>query len=479
MYFKRLIAVTTVCLFIGVFNASGGKNKGFNKPNIILVMADDQGWGDMHYTGHPVIQTPNFDKMADEGLCFNHFYSAAPLCSPTRGSVLTGRTPNRYGVFKFGEPIRPQEITLANVLKNAGYTTGHFGKWHLGPVFSGSPVNPGACGFDEWFSAPNFYDNNPLLSREGIAVQTTGEGSMVTVDAAIEFIRKHSREAHPFLSVIWFGSPHAPFEALGQDKALYPEQDERLQNYYGEITAMDRAFGKLRQELKALGIDKNTILWYCSDNGGVRGVSESGGRGYKQQIYEGGLRVPAILEWPEYLTEHRISNVPAYTCDIYPTLLEIAGVKLSNQHVIDGISLVPLLDGKMEKRQQPIGFWQYPGGGKVVPSNELMLELFEKQKTGDMSVDSSKLELNAGEIKKIYPVDIFPGHAAWLDWPYKLHRIQDTGGGIKTELYKLDNDSLEENDLSGKETNRARSMMAQLEKWQLSVIKSLNGEDYK
>ncbi|MHC4308498.1 MAG: sulfatase-like hydrolase/transferase, partial [Planctomycetota bacterium] len=144
------------------------------KPNIILCMADDQGWGDMAYNGHPVLKTPNFDAMAAAALRFDRFYAAAPVCSPTRGSVMTGRHPNRFGCFKWGHTLRPQEVTIPEALKKAGYVTGHFGKWHLGSVRKVCPVNPGASGFDEWLSAPNFFDNDPILSREGVAVQTQG-----------------------------------------------------------------------------------------------------------------------------------------------------------------------------------------------------------------------------------------------------------------------------------------------------------------
>ncbi|MHC4744532.1 MAG: sulfatase-like hydrolase/transferase, partial [Planctomycetota bacterium] len=198
------------------------------KPNIVLCMADDQGWGDMAYNGHPVLKTPNFDAMAAEALRFDRFYAAAPVCSPTRGSVMTGRHPNRFGCFKWGHSLRPQEITIAEALKTAGYVTGHFGKWHLGSVCKGSPVNPGMSGFDEWFSAPNFFDNDPILSRQGKAVRTKGESSMVTVAAAVEFIRKHADSPNPYFCVVWFGSPHGPHQAIEQDRALYDDQEKRL-----------------------------------------------------------------------------------------------------------------------------------------------------------------------------------------------------------------------------------------------------------
>jgi arylsulfatase A-like enzyme len=448
-----------------------------DRPNIVLCMADDQGWGDMGYYGHPVLKTPNFDDMAVTGLRFDRFYAAAPVCSPTRGSVLTGRHPNRFGCFKWGFPIRPQEITIAEVLKKAGYATGHFGKWHLGSVCKGSPVNPGAKGFDEWFSAPNFFDNDPIMSREGVAVPTPGESSMITVDAALAFIRKQAAASQPFLAVVWFGNPHAPHEALAEDLALYQDQNKKLQNYYGEVTAMDRAFGKLRQELGTLGIRDHTILWYCSDNGGLPGVGVTGGRGNKGQIYEGGLRVPGLLEWPARVTRPRITNVPANTCDIFPTLLEIVGIRPEPRRPLDGVSLLPLFGGRMETRPKPMGFWDHPTPGRAMASKQWMASLYAAQKAGQEVDDPAHQALDAGQITTQYPEDSFPGHAAWLDWPWKLHRIE-TKGRVRTELYNLADDPQESQDLAARSPDRTKSLRAPLEAWLLSVVRSLNGKDY-
>lgn len=448
------------------------------KPNIVLVMADDQGWGDMAYNGHPTLKTPHFDEMARAGLRFDRFYAAAPVCSPTRGSVMTGRHPNRFGCFKWGHSLRPQEVTIAEALQIGGYTTGHFGKWHLGSVCKGSPVNPGASGFDEWLSAPNFFDNDPILSREGTAVQMHGESSMVTVDAAIEFIRKHADSPWPFLAVVWFGSPHLPHKAIEEDHALYEDQDEKLQHFYGEITGMDRAFGKLRSELRNLGIHQNTILWYCSDNGGLPGVGATGGRGNKAQIYEGGLRVPAILEWPAAIPKPRTTDVPCNTSDIYPTLLEIAGVAVDNQPPLDGVSLVPLIGGSMTSRPRPMGFWDHPTRGVSTPSKEWMASLLEAQKAGKAVDEPSRLRLDAGEIAEQYSENHFPGHAAWLDWPWKLHRIEK-GDDVTIELYNLADDPQEGNNLLEQQSERVEAMKAQLEAWLASVVRSLNGADYK
>ena len=446
-------------------------------PHVVLCMADDQGWGDMAYNGHRVLKTPHFDAMAAAALRFDRFYAAAPVCSPTRGSVMTGRHPNRFGCFKWGHTLRPQESTVAEALKTAGYVTGHFGKWHLGSVRKGSPVNPGASGFDEWLSAPNFFDNNPILSREGVAVQTQGESSMVTVDAAIEFIRKHAKGPKPLLAVVWFGSPHGPHRAVEQDRKLYDGQPRRKQHFYGEMTGMDRAFGKLRAELRTLGIHENTILWYCSDNGGLDGAT-SGGRGRKGSVYEGGLRVPGILEWPARIPKPRTTSVPCNTCDIYPTLLEIAGVTVEKQPPLDGISLVPLLDGTMEARPKPMGFWSHPTGGVSTPSAKWMAELLAAQKAGNETGNKARLRLDAGKVTRQYPEDAFPGHAAWLDWPWKLHRIQGKGGTVKVELYDLAKDPGEEKDLAAQQPDRAKVMRSALEDWLASVVRSLNGKDY-
>ena len=450
-----------------------------SKPNIILCMADDQGWGDMGYYGHPVLKTPSFDALAKEGVRFDRFYAAAPVCSPTRGSVMTGRHPNRFGCFSYGYSLRPQEITIAEALKSAGYVTGHFGKWHLGTVYKNSPVNPGASGFDVWLSAPNFFDNDPILSRQGVATQFTGESSMVTVDAALEFIREKTKADKPFLAVVWFGSPHKPHLASALEKEQYQGQRAALQNYYGEISGMDRAFGKLRGELGRLGLRDKTLLWYCSDNGGLPDISVTGGRGHKGVIYEGGLRVPALLEWPVRLPKPCVIEAPCGTIDIYPTLLAIAGVQACNQPPLDGISLLPLLEGKTSNRSQPMGFWRYPTKGQEANSAVWMEELLNLQREGKEIEDASRLILDAGTIKKQYAENSFPGHAAWLDWPWKLHRMQNPEGKIKLELYNLQQDNDETKDCQQGEAERVKAMKQALENWEASVVRSLNGKDYK
>jgi len=459
-------------------------------PNIVLVMADDQGWGDMAYLGHPKLKTPNFDAMAKEGLRLDRFYAAAPVCSPTRGSVMTGRHPNRYGIWKWGYPLRPQEVTIGEVLQKVGYKTGHFGKWHIGSVRKGSPVNPGASGFDVWLSAENFYDNDAILSKEGTAVQCEGESSEIAVDAAIEFIDDcvSAKKKQPFLAVVWFGSPHSPHRA--SEKFLKMYEGEKNANFLGEITGMDFAFGKLRDKIAKLGLKENTILWYTSDNGALPCGSTGGRRGNKGSIYEGGLAVPAIVEWPAVIKKPRTSLLRCNTADIYPTILK-------NQPHLDGISLKNLFfdAGKDAQKQPPreMGFWDANFGGKSTPSAAMMTALLKAQSEGKELDDPAALRLDADKVEGGSTIDSLGGRAAYIEGDWKI--IKGGGGGKKKgkgkkpapsqkqatgnyELYNLADDYAETKNVAANNPDVVKRLKKKLEKWQQSVVDSYNGKDY-
>ena len=199
------------------------------RPNVILLMGDDHGWEETGYNGHPYLKTPVLDEMAATGLRMDRFYSAAPVCSPTRASVLTGRHPNRCGTFSANFSTRPEEISIAHILGKSGYACGHFGKWHLGPVKAGSPTNPGAMGFQEWLSHDNFFEMNPQFSRNGAPPeQFRGESSEILIDETIRFIGKANQSKRPFFTVVWFGSPHEPYSGLEKDLALYKRSAARV-----------------------------------------------------------------------------------------------------------------------------------------------------------------------------------------------------------------------------------------------------------
>ena len=369
-----------------------------NKPNIILCMADDLGWGDPGFNGNSMIKTPHLDRMAQAGMRFTRFYSGAPVCSPTRGSCLTGRHPYRYGIFFANSGhMRQEEITLAEALKTQGYTTGHFGKWHLGtllPDYSGKGpsrkprenyMTPAMSGFDEWFSTEyavatwdpydpvvfhgkkKDYDVRALYWHNGknITEGLKGDDSRIIMDRAIPFIRKAVERAQPFLAVIWFHAPHAPVVAGPRYRAMYSQYSEDEQHYYGCITALDEQVGRLRGELRARGIADETMLWFCSDNGpegkdGKQGrYRGSAGpfRGRKRSLLEGGVRVPGLLEWPSHIRAGRVTDTPCSTSDYFPTVLDVLGFKMKGQpEPIDGVSLMPLIEGQMTARPLPIGF---------------------------------------------------------------------------------------------------------------------------
>lgn len=377
-------------------------------PNIILVMADDLGYGDLASYGNPVVKTPHLDAMASEGIRFTRFYSAAPVSSPTRGSCLTGRHPYRYGVLWAGrEPLPEDEVTLAEALRSKGYATGHFGKWHLGglsrTIIQGefpdgpSPYSPPwENGFDECFSTESMVPTyNPYyhvggrfgdkdyrqVQREPVAKgQRTGgnvwldrywtgpgqvvdewlegDDSKIIMDRALDFIQDKTRRKSPFLAVIWFHTPHTPVVAGDEYRDLYPGLPVEKQHWFGAITAMDEQIGRLRTYLRTSGISRHTILWFCSDNGPsyIHDHNSAGPlRGKKSELYEGGIRVPAILEWPEKFKDPTIVDIPASTSDFYPTLLAITNTVIQNQPPLDGENILPVLEGKADMRN-PIGF---------------------------------------------------------------------------------------------------------------------------
>ncbi len=336
-------------------------------PHIILVMADDQGWGETGYNGHPLLKTPNLDAMAAAGLRFDRFYAGAPVCSPTRATVLTGRTNDRTGVLSHGYALRRQEITIAQILHAAGYVTGHFGKWHLNglrgpgvPILKNDSHHPGIFGFDHWLSVTNFFDRDPILSRLGEFEDFTGDSSEIIVDQAVEFLKQQLPTGSPIFTVIWYGTPHDPFKASEADRAPFVGLDERSSHHYGELVAMDRSIGTLRTALRKLNIDQDTLVWFCSDNGGlpkIKPTTVGPLRGYKGSVYEGGLRVPGIIQWPRTVPTRRVTNFPANVADILPTLLAITGqVHPDPSRPFDGIDLLPVIKEQSMRRERPMFF---------------------------------------------------------------------------------------------------------------------------
>lgn len=443
------------------------------KPNIILLLADDLGWGDVGFNGNKIIKTPNLDEMCQNGLRFERFYSAAPVSSPTRGSCITGRHPYRYGIWFANEGhMRKEEITIAEVLKEQGYTTGHFGKWHLGTLDtirsgkgkSRNPARnystPGMNGFDEWFSTefavqtwnPGMSGKNKNLSNpyvhNGKVVSDNIEGcdSRVLMDRAIPFIRQAVTGNTPFLAVIWFHAAHAPVIAGPEFRKMYQEYDSGQQDFYGVVTAMDVQIGRLRKELRDLGIDGNTMLWFASDNGPEGDTEDEGTnrgttgslRGRKRSLWEGGIRVPALIEWPGHIKAGNTTAIPCSTLDYFPTLVDIFGFKLNGTpRPIDGISLSRLFTGEMKERPVPIPFETIGGYGTKT------------------SRGSSRMAI--------------------VDNRYKLLTDMDQSGDF---LYDLQTDRSETKNIASEHSDIVKSMKKVLVEFRESCRNSGLGKDY-
>lgn len=447
--------------------------KAADLPHIILVMADDQGYGDCGYTGHPFVKTPNLDAMSKTSVVFDRFYAGAPVCSPTRASVMTGRNPVRVNVPNHGHYLRPHETTIAEALKSKGYLTAHFGKWHIGSVQKESPTSPGGQGFDHWLSGLNFFDRNPFLSLNGKFDQFEGQGTVISMDHALEHLKKNAGK-QPTFTVIWFPSPHDPHRETSSNPDLYIGKPNAP--YYQEITLIDEQMGRLRQTLRDLKIADDTLLWYTSDNGGLV-QKYSGGRARKGSVYEGGLRVPSLIEYPAKFKPSRVA-APTSATDIYPTLLALTETKVEPQAPVDGINLLPMILGEQKKRNKPIGFWHQFTGGQSTRSDKLISTLMAAQKSGKPNPLPERVLKNVNQFPKYGPGSHKAGHAALLDWPFKIHVIHSKKM-VKWELYDLSKDPMETNPLNDQEKERFLKMQKELTAWQKSVLRSHAGEDYQ
>lgn len=432
---------------------------------MILIMADDLGWGDPSFNGGWV-ETPGLDSLAADGLKFTRFYSASPVCSPTRASCLTGRHPYRLGIQGANKGhLSKNEIVLSELLQDAGYRTGHFGKWHLGTLTTlrkdsnrGRAGNisdysaPWHHGFDTSFSTeakvptyhpmrrpknrsplptqfedPDFYGTyywKPPANkstwagaREGIRVpfreNLKGDDSKIIMDRAIPFIKEAVETKTPFLAVIWFHTPHKP--------VVDPQQIEPVDSqlaYRAAIKKLDQEVHRLHTELSKQGVKDDTMIWFCSDNGPERGVGQAGPlRGRKRSLYEGGIRVPAFLTWPAKIKSGKVTDFAASTSDYLPTIIDLIGLEPLPSLNLDGISLRSVIEERSQRRDQPIGFQS----GKQM---------------------------------------------AWIT---QKHKLISTNGGRSFELYDLINDPQESSDLATVQPDRLDELKNELESW-LEVV---------
>lgn len=448
-----------------------------NRPNVILVMCDDLGYGDpQSFNSDSPILTPHIDAMVGDGLKFTRFYAAAPVCSPTRGSCLTGRHPYRYGIYGANKGhMKDQEITLPELLREQGYTTGHFGKWHLGTLTTTvKDANRGGPRGKEHFSPPSRhgYDFSfvteskvptfdPMIKPRGakdggnwdamtdksnavaygtrywdnngdeVTENLEGDDSRIIMDRAIPFIEQAAANQKPFFAAIWFHAPHLPCVAGPNHLRHYTDQDVAHRNYYGCVTALDEQLGRLRAKLNQLDLADNTMLWFCSDNGpegkGAKSPGSAGHfRGRKRSLYEGGVRVPSILVWSGHTSPGTSTDFPAATSDYLPTVLDVLQLPYPDERPIDGVSLIAAIENSGTKRTKGIGF---------------------------QSRDQ-------------------------IAWHREQYKLISSDRGKTWELYDLASDPSETRDLADSEPNRVAAMTAEVTAWQRSCKASDSELDY-
>lgn len=387
--FRSLINVSDVRAELG---------KDVDPPNIIVIFTDDQGYGDLASYGNTTMKTPHTDRMAEEGMKFTNFYAAAGVCTPSRAALLTGSYPKRVGLahrvlFPFSDTgLNPDELTIANLLKHQDYATANIGKWHLGHHL---PFLPTRQGFDYYFGIPysndmgqNDYENLqpdyisgsiPLLRNEDV-IELDPDQTLLTrryTDETIKFITDN-RE-NPFFIYLAHSMPHVPI-------ASSPHFEGRSEyGLYGDvIEEIDWGVGHILDHLKKLGIDDNTIVIFTSDNGATTWEGDGGWvwtserdgrlnrgekqyrsgsngklRGSKNSTWEGGMRVPFIIRWPGKIPAGSVSNEIATTMDLLPTFADIVGGKISNDRIIDGHNIWPILSGDTEAKSPYEAFYYY------------------------------------------------------------------------------------------------------------------------
>lgn len=363
-----------VALFLPTLSAAEPKT-----PNIIIFLADDLGYGDLACYGNQVIKSPNLDRFATQGLRLTQCYAASAVCSPSRSAILTGRTPYRNGVFTWIPEnrlpfLRTSEITSAKLLKENGYDTAHVGKWHLNGYFN-KPEHPQPSdhGFNHWYStqnnaAPSHKNPKNFVANGKPVGELEGFSAELVADEAIRWLKTGRDKSKPFFLCVWTHEPHLPIESDPKFQSLYANiENPDIRQHHGNVTQMDDAFGRLMKSLDEMQLTDSTFVVFTADNGpegngdnGRTRGSTGGLRGRKRDVYEGGIRVPGIIRWPGKIKPGTKSDTPVVGSDLFPTVLEIAGVKKPADRVIDGGSLLPLLNKpelKSVERDRPL-YWR-------------------------------------------------------------------------------------------------------------------------
>ncbi|MBK8094675.1 MAG: sulfatase [Verrucomicrobiaceae bacterium] len=369
----------TLLLLAGLFSLT---SHAAERPNILLVMADDLGYGDLACFGAKDLRTPHLDRFAREGLRLTSCYAGHANCSPSRAALMTGRTPTRVGIRDWipeESPVhlRSSEVTIARLLQQNGYATCHSGKWHLNGHFN-QPTQPQPSdhGFDHWFSTQNnAYPSHRApdnFVRNGTAVgKLTGYAAQHVADEALRWLDARYKDK-PFFLYVCIHEPHEPIASDAKYTALYPHADPAYSAHHGNISQMDAAFGRLMQRLDEAQLRDSTLVLFTSDNGPAITAQHPYGssgplRDKKGSLYEGGIRVPGILRWPGHTQPGTTSDEPICHTDFLPTICAITGIPAPGDRQLDGASWLPILEKKPVQRSTPL-YWHFnraSGGPKV------------------------------------------------------------------------------------------------------------------
>lgn len=364
-----------------------------SRPNIIVIVTDDQGYRDVGFNGSPDIPTPNIDRIAHEGVRFSRGYVAYPVCAPSRAGLMTGRFPARFGFDRNpnGDPeddrggVPRSEELMSEVLKRSGYTSKAIGKWHLGTHPS---LRPRARGFDEFYGfvegghgyfpgqakmedikdSKRIYDwYYTKLIDNGQHVEFKKYLTEELSDHAVDFVDRMTKQDKPFFLYLAYNAPHAPLQATEKYLSRFPQvKDPKRRAYMAMISAVDDGVGELLNELDKLGIAQDTVIYFLSDNGGV--VNHDTGeqpvadnaplRGGKSQLFEGGIRVPFAMRWPRRIQGGMQYDRPVSSLDIFGTLAQELHMSISPKHPLDGVDLLPYLSGEKKGDPHPVLYWR-------------------------------------------------------------------------------------------------------------------------
>ncbi len=454
------ILFTIAILLIGAISCKNTETK--QQPNILFIFADDWGFGDLGCYGHTEVATPNLDKLASQGTLFTQFHVTSGVCSPSRTSVLTGHYPARHRVHGHfaGNAVNEERgmpnwldenlpVYLPRLMQKAGYTTAHFGKWHLGggglPHGDLSAPEPKVYGYDEtrvWngngptWKGDQRWPTTRFMDDDTLWVQSS---SRIVVDETIDFL-KRNKDGKPMFINLWLKDPHTPLWPSDEQREPYKGMDPNKETYYAVLTDADKHIGRLMEALSEMGLDENTLVIFSSDNGPAHVppalyVGSTGGlKGRKVDVFEGGVNVPFIVRWPGHVNAGKVESESVLsTVDLLPTFCELAQIELPEGYKPDGENISTIFENKPFERTKPLFWdWRFP------------------------RIDDNP-----------YHAEGWPtGAVRYGDWKL-LHNAEIN----RTELYNIKEDVFESRNLAEENPEKVKELLSLLKEWKSGLPK--------